>query len=161
MPAPASEPFDSPSLTAEIVAAFVAHNSLPVVELPSLIESVHAALAGIASGTVAPAEPVAPTPVVTVRKSITPDYLICLDDGRKFKSLRRHLTTLGMTPDQYREKWNLSADYPMVAANYAAVRSALAKKTGLGQLRKRGEAPKSEAAGKNKPGRGRARKSTV
>ena len=79
---------------------------------------------------------------VTVRKSITPDYLICLDDGRKFKSLRRHLAGLGMTPEQYRAKWKLPSDYPMVAANYAAQRSALAKKIGLGQLRKSGGAAK-------------------
>ena len=78
------------------------------------------------------------TPAVPVRKSITPDYLVCLDDGRKFKSLKRHLASLGMTPDQYRAKWNLPADYPMVASNYAATRSALAKKIGLGQNRKRG-----------------------
>ena len=75
---------------------------------------------------------------MSIRKSITPDYLICLDDGRKFKSLKRHLASLGMTPDQYRAKWNLAPDYPMVAANYAATRSALAKKIGLGQNRKRG-----------------------
>ena len=82
-------------------------------------------------------EPEVLTPAVPVRKSITPDYLICLDDGRKFKSLKRHLASLGMTPDQYRTKWNLAADYPMVASNYAATRSALAKKIGLGQNRKR------------------------
>jgi predicted transcriptional regulator len=74
---------------------------------------------------------------VPVRKSVTPDYIVCLDDGRKFKSLKRHLASLGMTPDQYRAKWNLAADYPMVASNYAATRSALAKKIGLGQNRKR------------------------
>jgi predicted transcriptional regulator len=84
------------------------------------------------------AEPAAPTAAVTIRKSVTPDYLICLDDGRKFKSLRRHLTVLGMTPEQYRAKWNLPNDYPMVAPNYAAQRSALAKKIGLGQFRKSG-----------------------
>ena len=83
-------------------------------------------------------EPEVLTPAVPVRKSITPDYLVCLDDGRKFKSLKRHLASLGMTPDQYRAKWNLPADYPMVASNYAATRSALAKKIGLGQNRKRG-----------------------
>ena len=86
----------------------------------------------------APSEPEVLTPAVPVRKSITPDYLVCLDDGRKFKSLKRHLASLGMTPDQYRAKWNLPADYPMVASNYAATRSALAKKIGLGQNRKRG-----------------------
>src|ERR1700676_3223899 len=101
-----AEAFDPIGLTGEIVSAFVAPNSLPLAELPALIHAVHAALVGIASGTVAPStvEPVAPTPAVTVRKSITPDYLICLDDGREFKSLRRHLKLLGMTPDQYRAK---------------------------------------------------------
>ena len=136
---------DSPSsdyvaLAAEVVSAFVGHNSLPVSELPGLISSVHAALVKISGGTSAPiaAEPEVLTPAVPVRKSITPDYLVCLDDGRKFKSLKRHLASLGMTPDQYRAKWNLPTDYPMVASNYAATRSALAKKIGLGQNRKRG-----------------------
>jgi predicted transcriptional regulator len=136
---------DSPSsdyvaLAAEVVSAFVGHNSLPVSELPGLITSVHAALVKISGGTgvAAAAEPEVLTPAVPVRKSITPDYLICLDDGRKFKSLKRHLASLGMTPDQYRATWNLAPDYPMVAANYAATRSALAKKIGLGQNRKRG-----------------------
>ena len=136
---------DSPSsdyvaLAAEVVSAFVGHNSLPVSELPGLITSVHAALVKISGGgvTAVAAEPEVLTPAVPVRKSVTPDYLVCLDDGRKFKSLKRHLASLGMTPDQYRAKWNLPPDYPMVAANYAATRSALAKKIGLGQNRKRG-----------------------
>jgi predicted transcriptional regulator len=79
------------------------------------------------------------TPAIPIRKSVTPDYLICLDDGRRFKSLRRHLGLLGMTPEQYRVKWGLPSDYPMVAPNYAATRSALAKKIGLGQARKKGQ----------------------
>jgi predicted transcriptional regulator len=93
----------------------------------------------ISGGTAAPTatEPEVLTPAVPIRKSINPDFLVCLDDGRKFKSLKRHLASLGMTPDQYRAKWNLPADYPMVASNYAATRSALAKKIGLGQNRKR------------------------
>ena len=104
----------------------------------------HAALTKSAVGAVTPdtAEQAAPTAAVTVRKSVTPDYLICLDDGRKFKSLRRHLAGLGMTPEQYRAKWSLPGDYPMVAPNYAAQRSALAKKIGLGQFRKSGGAAK-------------------
>ena len=156
-----TEKFDPISLTGEIVSAFVSHNSLPLAELPALIQSVHAALVGIANGASAPsaAEPVAPTPAVTVRKSITPDYLICLDDGREFKSLRRHLKLLGMTPDQYRAKWKLPADYPMVAPNYAALRSTLAKKIGLGQYRQgvAAVAPvaKPKSAPKGKPGRAR------
>jgi predicted transcriptional regulator len=135
-----SDSSDPVALATEIVSAFVANNSLPWAELPAVIQSVHAALTKIASGLIAPnaAEPAAPTAAVSIRKSVTPDYLICLDDGRKFKSLRRHLTVLGMTPEQYRAKWNLPHDYPMVAANYAAQRSALAKKIGLGQLRKGG-----------------------
>lgn len=101
----------------------------------------------LASGAAAASapEPEAATPAVSVRKSITPDYLICLDDGLKFKSLRRHLATLGMTPEQYRAKWKLPADYPMVAANYAAHRSELAKKIGLGQSRKGGGSGRATA----------------
>jgi predicted transcriptional regulator len=150
-----SESADPIDLTGDIVSAFVAHNSLRSSELPALIQSVHAALARIASGAIAPsaAELAAPVAAVTVRKSITPDYLICLDDGRKFKSLRRHLAILGMTPDQYRAKWALPADYPMVAANYAALRSAMAKKIGLGQLRKSGGVPKTGSAANRKRGR--------
>ena len=137
---PPSNSADPLALTGEIVSAFVAYNSLRSIELPALIQAVHAELAKIISGAVAPAAPAAEaaTPAVSVRKSITPDYLVCLDDGLKFKSLRRHLTALGMTPEQYRAKWRLPADYPMVAANYAAQRSALAKKIGLGQSRKNG-----------------------
>jgi predicted transcriptional regulator len=125
-------------LAADIVKSFVSNNSVPRVELAALIEAVHAAvkrLAGPSEAAAAVSEP--PTPAVSVRKSVTPDYLICLDDGRRFKSLRRHLATLGMTPEQYRAKWSLPSDYPMVAPNYAAQRSALAKSLGLGQLRQR------------------------
>ena len=127
-------------MAAEIVAAFVSNNSVPRSELSALFETVHAAVKRLAEGgVVAPAvtEPPAREPAVSIRKSVTPDYLICLDDGRKFKSLRRHLGALGMTPEQYRAKWNLPYDYPMVASNYAAQRSELAKKIGLGQLRKK------------------------
>lgn len=149
MPVSPSDSADPLDLTSEIVSAFVAYNSLRSTELPALIQSVHAGLLKIISGATAPAAPQAEpaAPAVSVRKSITPDYLVCLDDGLKFKSLRRHLTALGMTPEQYRAKWKLPADYPMVAANYAAQRSALAKKIGLGQSRQRGAAPKE------KPGR--------
>jgi predicted transcriptional regulator len=130
-----SNPID---LAADIVKSFVSNNSVPRVELAALIEAVHAAvkrLAGPSEAAAAVSEP--PTPAVSVRKSVTPDYLICLDDGRRFKSLRRHLATLGMTPEQYRAKWSLPSDYPMVAPNYAAQRTALAKSLGLGQLRQR------------------------
>lgn len=127
---------DLTAMTAEIVAAFVSHNAVPASELPTLLQSVHAGLVGIAAGVKAPVKQPAPTPAVSVRQSIKPDYLICLDDGKKLKSLKRHLSTLGMTPEQYRAKWNLPLDYPMVAANYSARRSELAKTLGLGQFRK-------------------------
>ncbi len=127
---------DSKELVAEIVAAFVSHNSLPVAELPGLIVSVDAALRGLVGRATIAAEAQKPTPAVPIKKSITADYLICLDDGMKFQSLKRHLRTLGMTPDEYRVKWGLASDYPMVTANYAAKRSELAKGMGLGQVRK-------------------------
>jgi predicted transcriptional regulator len=120
------------SLSADIVSAYVSRNSVTPGGLPALIESVHSALTSLgAVGAVAKTEVL--LPAVPIRKSNTPDFLICLDDGKKFKSLRRHLRNLGMTPDQYRAKWNLPSDYPMVAPNYAATRSALAKKIGLGR----------------------------
>ena len=124
-------------LTASIVSAYVSNNSVPTADLPALIGQVHAALTRVSSGHGdAPSEP--PKPAVSVKKSITPDYIVCLEDGKKFKSLKRHLRTqYNMTPEQYREKWGLAADYPMVAPNYAEARSQLAKKMGLGQQRKR------------------------
>jgi predicted transcriptional regulator len=121
-------------LAAEIVAAFVANNPLPKSELPALIHGLHATvtrLAGEPKSAPAPIEPKAPA--VPIRRSITPEFLICLEDGKRFKSMRRHLAGLGLTPDQYRKKWNLPADYPMVAPNYAAQRSAMAKEIGLGR----------------------------
>ncbi len=146
-----SEPSDPITVTGGIVSAFVAHNSLPSAELPDLIQSVHAALVKIVSEAVTPNAPEPAAAAVSVRKSITPDYLVCLDDGLKFKSLRRHLAALGMTPDEYRAKWKLPADYPMVAPNYAAQRSALAKRFGFGQLRgdavkRKGGRPRKETA---------------
>jgi predicted transcriptional regulator len=136
-------------LAAEIVAAYVANNSLPVAELPSLIASVDAALRGLSNGAVVAQPAEKPTPAVPVRKSITPDYLICLDNGKKFQSLKRHLAKLGMTPDEYRAKWGLAPDYPMVAPNYAARRSELAKSMGLGQTRQK-EAPPPPPAKRGK-----------
>jgi predicted transcriptional regulator len=125
-------------LTADIVSAYVSNNSVPVSELPALIGDVHAALGRVVGG-VAPAVPMeAPKPAIPVKKSITADYLICLEDGKKFKSLKRHLRTqYNMSPEQYREKWGLPPDYPMVAPNYAEARSQLAKKMGLGQQRRK------------------------
>ena len=127
---------DKPELiemTADIVSAYVGANSVAAGDLPSLIQSVHATLAGISGG--APAAEAAPKePAVPLKRSITPDYLICLEDGRKFKSLKRHLRTkYNMSPEDYRAKWSLPKDYPMVAPNYAKARSDLAKQMGLGQ----------------------------
>lgn len=132
-------------LAAEIVAAFVSYNPLPKSELPSLIEAVHSAVKRLES---APPQVEAKTPAVPIRRSITPDFLICLDDGKRFKSLRRHLTSLGLTPAQYRAKWNLPSDYPMTAPNYAAQRSAIAKTLGLGQLKRKADARKSNGRSK-------------
>jgi len=124
-------------LTAEIVSAYVSNNSVPAGDLQSLISQVHSALTRVSSGHAdAPNEPL--KPAVSVKKSITADHIVCLEDGKKFKSLKRHLRTqYSMTPEQYREKWSLAPDYPMVAPNYAAARSQLAKQMGLGQQRRR------------------------
>ena len=132
-----TQPSNYIELAAEIVSAYVSNNSLPTSELPGLIDAVHASLMKVATGaTEQPAE--APVPAVPIKKSITPDYIICLEDGKKFKSLKRHLRTrYGLTPEQYREKWGLPDDYPMVAPNYARARSDLAKEMGLGQQRRR------------------------
>jgi len=120
-------------MTADIVSAYVGNNSVSAVDLPNLIQSVHRALAGVSTNA-EPIEAAPKEPAVPVRKSITPDYLICLEDGRKFKSLKRHLRTkYNMSPEEYRAKWGLPKDYPMVAPNYAKARSDLAKQMGLGQ----------------------------
>jgi predicted transcriptional regulator len=123
-------------LTANIVSAYLSNNPTPASEIPNLISQVHSALLRVSSGrSEVPLEPA--KPAVAVKKSIAPDYLVCLEDGKRFKSLKRHLRTqYNMTPEQYREKWGLPADYPMVAPNYAVARSQLAKKMGLGQQRK-------------------------
>ncbi len=120
-------------MTADIVSAYVGNNSVAAADLPALIQSVHRALASVVSGAetveVAPKEPAVP-----IKRSITPEFLICLEDGRKFKSLKRHLRTkYNMSPEEYRAKWGLNKDYPMVAPNYAKARSELAKQMGLGQ----------------------------
>ncbi len=122
-------------LTADVVAAYVSNNPVPATDLPNLIAEVHAAL-GRVSGSVEAVVVEKQKPAVNPKKSIHDDYLICLEDGKKFKSLKRHLMThYGLTPDEYREKWGLDASYPMVAPNYAEARSALAKKMGLGRKR--------------------------
>ena len=122
------------TLTADIVAAHVANNSVAVNDLPMLIGNVHGALAGLGEAAAAP-EP-APTPAVSIRASVKPDYIVCLEDGKKLKMLKRHLMTrYNLTPAEYRQKWGLAADYPMVAPNYAATRKELALKIGLGRKR--------------------------
>lgn len=122
-------------LTADLVSAYVSNNPVPAAELPNLIAEVHAALGRVgAAPEQAPVEK--QKPAVNPKRSVFEDYIICLEDGKKFKSLKRHLMThFGMTPEQYREKWGLEPNYPMVAPSYAAARSALAKKTGLGRKR--------------------------
>ena len=120
-------------MTADIVSAYVGNNSVSAADLPGLIQSVHKALSTVVVGAEA-AAPEPKEPAVPVKKSITPDYLVCLEDGRKFKSLKRHLRTkYNMSPEEYRSKWGLAKDYPMVAPNYAKARSDLAKSMGLGQ----------------------------
>ncbi len=124
------------TLTADIVAAHVSNNSVAVNDLPNLIQNVHGALAGISGASSAPEA--RPEPKVSIRSSIKPDYIVCLEDGKKLKMLKRHLMThYQMTPDQYRQKWGLAADYPMVAPNYAEQRRALAKAIGLGTKRRK------------------------
>jgi predicted transcriptional regulator len=129
-------PRDLVRMAAEIAAAYVSANTVPPQDLPGLIRTIHGALAEVAGGAATSLE-LAQEPAVSVKKSITADYIICLEDGKKFKSLKRHLRTrYGMTPDEYRTKWGLPHDYPMVAPNYAKERSNLAKRMGLGQSRK-------------------------
>ena len=124
-------------LTAGIVSAYVSNNVVAAGDISSIISQVHSALLRVSNGAADSAgEPM--KPAIAVKKSITPDYLVCLEDGKKFKSLKRHLRTqYNMTPEHYREKWGLPPDYPMVAPNYAEARSQLAKQMGLGQQRKR------------------------
>jgi predicted transcriptional regulator len=141
---------DNNKIAADLVSAYVSNNTVPIAEFTALLKSTLAILNGSAP---TEAEPVTaptekPLAKVSVKKSITPDYLICLDDGKQFKSLKRHLSQLGMTPDEYRAKWNLPADYPMVAPNYSASRSALSKAAGFGKK-------KPELKVKPKPTKGR------
>lgn len=124
------------ALTADIVAAHVSNNSVAVNDLPTLISNVHTALRGLSGAEPQPEHK--PEPKVSIRASVKPDYIVCLEDGKKLKMLKRHLMThYNMTPEQYRAKWNLPADYPMVAPNYAEQRRSLAKKIGLGTKRRR------------------------
>jgi predicted transcriptional regulator len=130
-------PSNNIELAADIVSAYVSNNSVPANDLPALISDVYNALLRVGSNIVAaPLEP--PKPAIPVKRSVTNDYIICLEDGKKFKSLKRHLRTqYSLSPEEYREKWGLPADYPMVAPNYAKARSNLAKQMGLGQQRRR------------------------
>ena len=134
------------TLASDIVAAHVSNNSVAVEELPALITNVYGALAGL--GQAAPAPEPAPEPAVSIRTSIKPDYIVCLEDGKKLKMLKRHLMThYKLTPEQYRQRWNLPADYPMVAPNYAEKRRELAKKIGLGRKPGPRKGRKPRAAG--------------
>ena len=122
-------------ITTEVVSAYVAKNSVQATELPKLIQSVHEAFKSLGQPVATEVAPEPPKPAVPVRKSVTDEYIISLEDGRKLKSMKRYLAGLGMTPADYRAKWGLPADYPMVAPNYAQARSELAKAIGLGQPR--------------------------
>ena len=130
-----ANPAELVELTAQIVSAYVGNNSVHPADLPNVIASIHSALQNLGQ----PQQPVQEklTPHMPIKKTITPDHLISLEDGKPYKSLRRHLTTRGLTPEQYREKWGLPTDYPMVAPNYSAQRSELAKSLGLGQQRRK------------------------
>ncbi len=124
-------------LTAEVVTAYVGNNPVPANDLPSLISEIHSAFSRIRGSDSTVAEAEKPKPAVNPKRSVNDDYIVCLEDGKKFKSLKRHLSAhYNMTPEQYREKWGLPADYPMVAPNYSAARSRLAKKAGLGRKAK-------------------------
>ena len=129
---------DLRELTADVVSAYVSNNSVPMTELPALIAQVHRALGSTEGSEERPGTPAArPKPAVPVKRSVTPDYIVCLEDGKQFKSLKRHLSSrYDMTPEEYRARWNLPADYPMVAPNYAAARSKLAREMGLGRKAK-------------------------
>jgi predicted transcriptional regulator len=139
---PESTP-DFVSLSADVISAYVSNNSVARADLPALIASVHSALVGAAQGR---EEPVVERlePPISIKKSVRPDFIISMEDGRPYKSMKRHLTARGLTPEEYRRKWGLPHDYPMVAANYAAARSELAKSIGLGQKRRGKSAPKGK-----------------
>jgi predicted transcriptional regulator len=137
-------------MTADVVAAYVAQNTLPSTELPSFIQQIHATLQQVASGTQHIADQPS-TPAVPVKKSVTKDYIICLEDGKRFKSLKRHLrSSFNLSPEEYRKKWGLPYDYPMVAPNYAQTRSQLAKSMGLGNLRQKAKLAASSMRGARK-----------
>lgn len=132
-----SETMDLLEMTVEIVASHVSNNTVPIEDLPALIGKVHQALTGLGDGAPPAAVSARPQPAVPIKKSVMPDYIVCLEDGKKLKMLKRHLrTAYNMTPEQYRERWGLPVDYPMVAPNYARQRRDLAKQIGLGTGRR-------------------------
>jgi predicted transcriptional regulator len=135
-------------LTSDIVSAYVANNNVPAAELPALIGSVHSALALLSKPSAVAEE--RPTPPVPIKSTVKPDYIISLEDGRKYKSMKRHLAGRGLTPEQYRQKWGLRPDYPMVAPNYSKARSELAKALGLGQARKGSKGTSKKSAGRKR-----------
>jgi predicted transcriptional regulator len=141
---PASAP-NVLELTADVVSAFISKNRIAVTDLPALISQVHATLTATATGKGEP-EPQKLEPAVPIKNSVKPEYIICLEDGKKFKSLKRHLRGYNLTPEEYRKKWGLKHDYPMVAPAYAAKRSELAKSMGLGNLRTKARATKPKLA---------------
>lgn len=144
------KPADLLALTAQIVSAHLSHNSVASADLPGLLRDVHGTLSGLASGTAPTLPAEKPTPAVPVKKSIHNDYLICLEDGKKLKMLKRHLkSAYNLSPEQYRERWGLPADYPMVAPAYAERRSELAKKIGLGTRPRVKDAPKAKGRGRS------------
>ena len=148
-------------LTADIVSAYISKNTVRAEELANLISTVHSALSGVGKGNGAAAPEEKREPAVSIKKSITPDFLISLEDGKRYKALKRHLAGRGLTPEQYRQKWGLPPDYPMVAPNYAAKRSELARSMGLGQKRREaaktaGTSEKVAAPAPKKRGRKRA-----
>ena len=144
-------------LTADLVSAYVSHNSLPRSDLPSLIDAVHAAMRQVSSGKAEQPEE-APRPPVPIRNSITPDYLISLEDGKPYRFLARHLAKRGLTPDAYRRKWGLPPTYPMVAPNYSKRRSDLAKALGLGQRRRTAKPTPTPEGARPTSGRRRRKK---
>lgn len=130
----------------DIVCAYVSNNSIPAAELPELIAGVHRALTPVAAAPASAEDTTKPATAAQIRRSVTPDFLVSFEDGRPYKTLKRHLSTRGITPEEYRRKWGLPADYPMVAANYAAQRSELAKNIGLGRGAGRGGTVRARAA---------------
>jgi predicted transcriptional regulator len=138
MSAPDTEQNEFVSLTAEIVSAYLGHNHVSAADLPSLIQNVHAALTSLTAGSAAEAASMQKATAAEIRRSITPDHLVSFEDGKRYKTLRRHLTLRDLSPEQYRAKWGLPADYPMTAANYSAQRAQLARSRGLGRQHRTG-----------------------